>query len=178
MENQHPLLKKLAGGDRRSIGKSDEVVADVLAEPSLFGVLIAGMQNDDPLIRMRAADAAEKITVEHPEYLQPHKKTLIDKISVISQQEVRWHLVQMFPRLEVSAAERRQIFDILLSFLDDKSKIVQTFSLQAMTDLAMLDNTLRHRVIEILRIKINVGSPAVSGRAKKLLKQINLKPSP
>lgn len=172
MKKLPPILQKLSGGDRRSVGRSDEVVADVLAEPSLFGVLIEGMQNDDPLIRMRAADAAEKITIDHPDYLQPHKTTLINIIADIPQQEVRWHLAQMFPRLQISDAERSKIFDILLSFLEDKSKIVQTFSLQAMTDLAMSDDTLRHRIIEILQIKIEDGSPAVSGRAKKLLKKL------
>ena len=29
----HPLLQKLDGGDMRSIGRSEEVVAEVLAEP-------------------------------------------------------------------------------------------------------------------------------------------------
>jgi len=167
MENLHPILQKLTGGDKRSIGKSDEVVAEVLADPSLFGVLIDGMQSNDPLIRMRAADAAEKTTVDHPDYLQLHKNVLIQKVAAIPQQEVRWHLAQMFPRLQTSNTERRQIFDILLNFLGDKSKIVQTFSLQAMADLALVDETLRTRVIEILQGKLEDGSPAVSGRAKK-----------
>lgn len=173
MENLPPLLQKLTGGDRRSTGKSDEVVADVLANPALFGVLIVGMQNDDPLIRMRAADAAEKITITHPDYLQTHKDALINKIPVIRQQEVRWHLAQMFPRLEVSAVERRQIFDLLLNFLDDKSKIVQTFSLQAMADLTQADESLRPHVIEILQSRVESNSPAVRSRAKKLLKELN-----
>jgi hypothetical protein len=64
------IILKLAGGDRRSIGRSDEVLAD----PSLFDVLFKGMLHEDPLVRMRAADAVEKITARHPEYLQPHKR--------------------------------------------------------------------------------------------------------
>jgi len=31
------VLKKLEGGDRRSIGRANKVVADVLNDPSLFG---------------------------------------------------------------------------------------------------------------------------------------------
>lgn len=57
-----PLLEKLLGGDRRSIGEANEVVGDVLRDPSLFGVVFESLLNDDPLIRMRAADAVEKIT--------------------------------------------------------------------------------------------------------------------
>ena len=48
------LLEKLQGGDRRSIGRVDEVVAEVLDEPALFDTLFYGMLSDDPLIRMRA----------------------------------------------------------------------------------------------------------------------------
>ena len=59
------MLNKLAGGDRRSIGKSNKVVADVMRDPSLFGSVFQGMLNDDPLIRSRSADAFEKITAIH-----------------------------------------------------------------------------------------------------------------
>ena len=55
------LLNKLASGDRRSIGKSNEVVADVIRDLSLFEFVFNGMLSDDPLIRVRSADAIEKI---------------------------------------------------------------------------------------------------------------------
>ena len=63
----HPILRKLEQGDRRSIGRSNEVVLDVLAEPRLFRAVFSGLYADDPLVRMRSADAAEKITARRPE---------------------------------------------------------------------------------------------------------------
>ena len=66
-----PLLKRLSGGDRRSIGNSLDVAADVLANPKLFPDLFSGMFSDDPIIRMRAADAVEKVTVHNPILLKP-----------------------------------------------------------------------------------------------------------
>jgi hypothetical protein len=74
----HPLLRKLDGTDRRSIGRVDEVVADVLAKPRLFGIVFDGMLHNNPVVRMRCADAVEKITCRHPEYLLPYKKKLIE----------------------------------------------------------------------------------------------------
>jgi hypothetical protein len=59
------VLNKLSGGDRRSIGGSNEVVADVISTPSLFEPVFQGMLNDDPLIRVRSADPIEKITAMH-----------------------------------------------------------------------------------------------------------------
>jgi hypothetical protein len=61
----HEELNKLAEGGRRSIGKSNEVVVDVIRNPSLLGLVFQSMLSDDPLIRMRSADPIEKITVMH-----------------------------------------------------------------------------------------------------------------
>lgn len=60
------ILRKLKGGDRRSIGRSSEVVADVLADPRLFGALFVGLSVADPVARARAADAVENISTVHP----------------------------------------------------------------------------------------------------------------
>ena len=72
------ILQKLKGGDRRSIGRAPEVVADILETPALFAEVFEGMHDSDPLVRMRSADALEKISAEHPEYLQPFKNRLIN----------------------------------------------------------------------------------------------------
>jgi len=71
------LLQQLKGGDRRSIRGVSEVVRQVMADPGLFPVLFAGMVDPDPLVRMRSADAIEKITASQSEYLGPYKKRLI-----------------------------------------------------------------------------------------------------
>ena len=58
-----PILKKLAGTDRRSTGRSDEVVAEVLADPTLFDAVFEGMLADDIVktFSMQAlADIAEQ----------------------------------------------------------------------------------------------------------------------
>ena len=167
------VLKKLEGGDRRSIGRVSEVVADMLNDPSLFEVVFNAMLSDDPIIRMRSADAVEKITAKHPEYLQPYKKKLIQQVAKINQQEVRWHVAQMFPRLELSKEERAVIVEILLDYLDDKSKIVKTSSMQALADFAERDASLRFRVIKLLEELTRTGSPAMKSRGRKLLEKLN-----
>ncbi|NOU22290.1 MAG: ACT domain-containing protein, partial [Methyloglobulus sp.] len=93
----HAILKMLQGGDRRSIGRSNEVAALVSDQPELFEVLIAGINDPDSLVSMRCADAAEKVTARHPEYLLPFKHTLIEELSRIRQKEVRWHVAAMLP---------------------------------------------------------------------------------
>jgi HEAT repeat protein len=167
------ILQKLTGGDRRSIGRSDEVVADVLADPALFGILFEGMLSDDPLVRMRAADAVEKITARRPDYLRPYKTRLLEEVAAVEQQEVRWHLAQIFSRLELDSGERATVYAILLTYLEDESKIVKTFSMQALADLAGQDETYRPLVIAILEKQTAAGSPAMQSRGRVLLKKLS-----
>ena len=172
----HAILQKLDGGDRRSIGRSEEVVADVLADPTLFDVVFHGILVDDnPLIRMRAADAVEKITVQHPEYLQSYKSLLLGDVAAIEQQEVRWHVAQMLPRLDLTDAERAQAVNILIGYLDDKSSIVKTFAMQALADLVGTDTALLPQVLAMIEVQIAGGSPAVQSRERKLLAHLQTK---
>jgi hypothetical protein len=168
----HPLLERLSGGDRRSIGSSNAVVAEVLAEPGLFSVLFEGLLNADPLIRMRCADAVEKITVLHPEYLQPFKPRLLDQVAAIDQQEVRWHAAQMIPRLTLTQEERSRAVSILDGYLSDKSSIVKTFAMQALADLAAQDDSLREKILPKLEALTRQGSPAMQSRGRKLLEKL------
>ena len=100
------ILLLLRGGDRRTIGRADEVVAIVSKDPGLFPELIAGLWSEDSLVRMRAADAAEKVTRENPELLRPYKKELLGLMAEAGEQELRWHLAAMVPRLPLNPGSR------------------------------------------------------------------------
>jgi HEAT repeat protein len=173
VEPLHPEVAKLGGGDRRSIGRSEEVVADVLADPSLFDLIFDAIANDDPLIRMRAADAVEKITAQRPDLLRPHKHRLLTEFAAIPQQEVRWHVAQMLPRLSLSASERRQVADVVESYLDDRSGIVRTCAMQALAEVALDDPELRARVVPLLRRLTRDGTPAMRARGRRLLADLD-----
>ncbi len=172
----HEVLTKLTGGDRRSIGRSEEVVADVMRDPTLFDVVFGGMLSEDPLIRVRCADAVEKITAARPEYLRAHKEKLINQVADVEQQEVRWHVAQMLPRLDLNTEERAVALSVLLGYLNDQSTIVETFAMQALADLAEDDATLRPRVIDLLEDLTQTGSPAMQSRGRKLSDRLRRSP--
>jgi HEAT repeat protein len=166
------LLEKLRGGDRRSIGRVDEVAAEVLARPALFGTLVEGMLHEDPLVRMRAADAAEKVSARHPDWLEPHRRRLLGEAAAVEQQEVRWHVAQMIPRLPLRPSEEDEAVRILLGYLDDRSRIVKTSSMQALADLALRAPRLRPRVHPVLEELTRTGSAAMRSRGRKLLRRL------
>jgi hypothetical protein len=168
----NPLLIELSGGDRRSIGRSNEVSREISRDAEAFAVVIGGITSDDPLIRMRATDAVEKASRISPHLLQPHKRRLLTDVAGVEQQEVRWHLAQILPRLRLTPKERRKAVTLLESFLEDTSRIVQVNALQALTDLALRDGRLRARVIPRVESSVAKGSPAVRARGRKLLQAL------
>lgn len=166
------IVDKLAGGNRRSIGRSNEVVIDVLDNPALFSEVFKRILSDDPLIRMRSADAVEKITAKRPQYLQDYKRTLIYKVAKIDQQEVRWHVAQMLSRLALTKTESEVVVEILMNYLLDKSGIVRTFSMQALADIAAKQKSLRPQIVRLLKMLTKRGTPAMQSRGRKLLEKI------
>jgi hypothetical protein len=166
------IVRKLKEGDLRQKGKSEEVVADVLKKPQLFRHVVAGIVDTEPGVRMRASDAAEKITRSRPDLLQPYKEDFLNVFARIDQKEVRWHLAQILPRLELAKNERQQVFEILVSFLDDDSRIVKTFAMQALADIAEMDRSYLPRVVRIVEGLMASGIPAIQSRGRKLLPKL------
>ena len=163
------ILQQLEGGDRRSIGRSNEVVAQVLAEPQMFRPLFAGLVSDNPVVRARAADAIEKVTLVCPELLVPYKSRLIGPLASCDQPEVRWHVAQMLPRVSWNARERRRVYQVLTRYLRDASSIVKTCAMQALVDLTQQVPALRLTVVRRLRTLTAQGTPAMRARGRKLL---------
>lgn len=169
----HPILTKLSGGDRRSIGRSNEIVAQILKQPALFRYLFEGMESGDEILRMRAADAAEKVTVRRPDLLQPHKRKLLAIAGSSRQQEIRWHAALMIPRLRLTAPERAVAADILFEYLRDRSSIVKTFAMDGLAKLADETPSLRTKIIPLLEELTEIGTPAMRARGRKLLQHLN-----
>jgi hypothetical protein len=154
-----------------------QVLKRLAANPRLFGSLVAALADNDPLVRMRAADALEKATLREAALLQPHKRFLLRLAAASRQQEVRWHLAQLLPRLKLRAAERRSAALTLRSYLADRSGIVRTFALQGMSELQ--DASLRPLARHWLRWAARDGTPAMRTRAARLLRAFApLKPLP
>lgn len=168
------ILKELKGGDLRSIGKSNEITKIVLDNPKLFKDIITGMTNSDPIVRMRSADIAEKVSKLHPEYLQPYKKQLINNLVEIPQKEVRWHLAQMFSYLSLTPMEISEVARILFFWTEnEKSNIVRVMSLQTLVDVSEKNKKIRNKVLLLLEKFMKNGTPSLKSRSKIILKKLN-----
>ena len=60
-----PILSKLDGGDRRSIGRSNEVASEVLAGPGLLDAAFSGLLTDNPLLLAGMEEITDHATRMH-----------------------------------------------------------------------------------------------------------------
>ena len=140
--------------------------------------MFRGALGDDPLVRMRCADAAEKDTATQPQYLQPCKIELIEQVARSDQQEIGWHAAELMPRLKWSVEARAIVVRLLLECLQDESKLVNTFAMQALAEQAEQDGELCAHVPESLQERGRAGSPAIRSIGQKLLRRLKQWASP
>lgn len=159
----------LADGDRRSIGRVGEVVDLVRVQPERMGELMECLWDADAGVRMRAAGAIEKLSREQAVLVRPYKAALLSLLAEVTQQDVRWHLAAIVPRLPLSVAECRRVAEALETFLEDRSSIVKTCAMQGLFDLIDQDGSMRPGVYELLQALARSGTPAMRARGRILL---------
>jgi len=168
-----PLLDQLRKGDRRSIGRANVIVREVLRSPSRLPELLAGLWHPDPLIRMRAGDALEKVSRQEPGWLWPVRGELLELAQTTREQEARWHLAQTLPRLGLRGTQRHALVALLRRYRRDRSAIVRVSALEGLVELAAGDSALRRSVHRQLRRALEQGSTAERARARKLLAAVS-----
>jgi hypothetical protein len=172
MSSNAEIRSMLSGGDRRSIGRVAEVVDLIRQHPKKISQVVDSLWDKDPYVSMRAADALEKISRETPSPLQAHAAPLLGLLTETTQQEVRWHLAVILPRLRLTDPECRRVAGTLQSYLLDRSSIVRTFAMQGLADLTEQYRSLRPAVIDLIRSLSRSGTPAMRTRGRKLLEKL------
>lgn len=165
------LAGRLARGDRRVEGDAPSIAADVLANPAKLPELIACLFDGDPSVRMRAADALERVSRTYGARLDTHVEHLLTDAVAIEQAEVRWHIAQILPRLTLDDDQRHRAAVLLADWFENSpSRIVKTSALQAVVDLAEADPELRAMSAEMLGRAMRSGVPSLAARARRILK--------
>lgn len=171
------IHNKLKGGDLRSIGKTNVIISEITNQKK-FDELFRGLFDADRVVVMRSADAIEKITIMHPEYLDSHKKQLFELFQTANHIELKWHLAQLMPRLilrlKLSEDETGMVWNKLTQWAIDKtsSRIVRVNSIQGLFDIQKKFPELKKDFTDTL-LKLDRGNiPSITVRIKKLRKEI------
>lgn len=166
---KNALDKLLSGGDLRSVGRVNEVISLIRTQHD-FDQLFQLLYDHDRLVVMRTADAVEKITAYHPDFLSKYDVEILSLCRIAVNKELKWHLAQLLPRLNLDNDQMTEASSILHRWIADKrnSRIVRVNALQSLFDLA--DN--KKALLPFLTQLEEEGVPSITARIKQLRKQI------
>ena len=163
------FLSILKGDDLRSIGKVNEVVGMINSQED-FDELFAGLGSTDRNVRMRTADAIEKITLYHFSFLKKHRIELLKLFQTAQHIELKWHLALIITRIDLNHLEFVQIWDTLTKWATDnkESKIVRVNSIQGLYDLLKHKPELSNDFNLIISKIGNENIPSMNARIRKM----------
>jgi hypothetical protein len=141
-------------------------IKDQLSFDSLFELLY---HHERPLV-LRAADAIEKITTKHQEFLHTHKLDLLRLFTTSDHPELKWYLAQLIARVTLLQDEAEEVWKILQYWTrnPNESKLVRVHALQSLYDLSRIYPEFREPFQEILTVVAHEPIPSLQARIRKL----------
>ena len=163
------LTAMLSGGDLRSDGQANEVVALVLENPELFDDLYAGLSDPDDLVRGRSADALEKVCRTRPDLLAVHVADLLEKAQSDAVAMVRWHAAMILGYLSIYPLLVGRITNTLLAMINDPAVFVQSWAIVGLVLIARLYPGREPEISEAIAPLLESSSTAIHSKAQKAL---------
>lgn len=159
------------GGHANSLGRTVEVIEIVLRDKSRLDELYACLFEDDAWVRMRAADALEKICREHPDWLLPYIDKFADELWSSTQASIQWHLAQIYEQVTLTDMQRHGAEQWLSSLLSTKDVdwIVAANAMDTLVKFTGEGSFPRDKMIKLLKTQQHHKSNAVIKRATKHL---------
>lgn len=93
------FAEMLSGGHHNSLGRTEEVVAIVLAHPDRLDDLFACYDSPDEVVRMRTSSVLKRIEKARHDLMVPFISHLIETVGTLDQPSAQWTLAQLFEEL-------------------------------------------------------------------------------
>lgn len=163
----------LTGGHPNSLGRTEEVIAAVLADRGRLRELFGCLRSNDEVVRMRAGDALEKVCREQPGWLGPYRRRLLGEVAEIEQPSVQWHLAQILGQLDLDPTQARRAKAVLKRNLERSADwIVLNVTMEQLFEWAREDPGLRRWLEPRLERLRGDRRSSVRGRAERLLARL------
>jgi hypothetical protein len=159
------------GGHANSLGRVNEVINVVLDDKSRLDELYNCLFEDDAWVRMRAADALEKICRVHPEWLLPYVDRFPKELAVSAQPSIQWHLAQIYREVVLTESQKRFAAHWMEELLSTKEVdwIVAANAMDTLAQFVEEGAFSKDTLIELLTVQLRHKSKSVVKRANKLL---------
>ena len=167
------ILQMLAGGERKSIGKANEVVKLVRNDKALFDEVFEGIFNEDPIISIRSADVVEKVSRKNPSLIQNKKEIIFKNLHKFELFESKMSIAQIIGYLILNKKELPLAVNHLFKWLNEEKNIfVKVNCMTGLTDIALKHPELKNEVIASINDQMVKGSAAIKARGRKELKRL------
>lgn len=162
----------LTGGHPNSLGKTEEVVNEVLKDHRKLKDLFACYQSSDEVVRLRVSSAMKRICKAKPDWLLEYVDRFQAEIANLDQPSAKWSLAQIFTWLDslLSGIQRKRAIEIMKRNLEtDKDWIVQNITAESLAHFAKSDIQLRKWLVPQLDTMKGSKHKSVAHKARKLL---------
>jgi len=172
-ENFAELL--LEGGHANSLGRVNDVIKSVLHDPTRLDELYACLFDDDAWVRMRAADALEKICRQQPDWLLPYIDKFQKELSESTQPSIQWHLAQIYEQVALTNQQKAHAQQWLTTRLSTKDAdwIVAANAMDTLMKFTKDGSFAANEMKRLLKIQQQHKSNAVIKRATKYLAELS-----
>lgn len=162
-------------GKKNSLGRVDDVIQAVLADPARVEELYLVMFADDAWVRMRAADAFEKVCRVHPEWIQSYIDRIQEELHTSQQASIQWHIAQIYCQVELSKPQGQRAIKWLVKILETTAVdwIVAANSMKALAHFTANGDFNKDDLVRLLQIQQGHKSNAVVRNANKLLSAVS-----
>jgi len=162
----------LKEGKPNSLGRTEEVVAEVLADRRRLRSLYACYGSDDEWVRLRVSSALKRVFRAEPNWFVAWADRVIDEVAAIEQPSAQWTAAQILEDHasaldEAQTARAKRVVFGLVTNSEDW--IVINCAMSALGAWARDDAALRRKLLPVLRDRAKDSRKSIAGRARKLL---------
>lgn len=165
----------VVGGKSNSLGKVPEIIEITLGDQSRLDELYECLFEEDAWVRMRAADAIEKVCRQQPNWLLPYIDKFTAGLAEDSQPSIQWHLAQIYAQVVLTKAQKQLIINWLEKLLSTKDTdwIVAANAMDTLAQFTRAGSYPTAKMIMLLKTQEQHKSKAVVKRATKLLDELS-----
>jgi hypothetical protein len=162
------------GGHANSLGRVPDVIELVLQDKSRLGELYGCLFAPDAWVRMRAADALEKICRQHPDWLLPYISRMQTELADTTQASFQWHMAQIYAQVSLSPKQKEMAIQWLKGLIAtlDVDWIVAANTMDTLAQFTKDGSVAKPDFIALLKVQQHHSSKAVVRRATKWLEEL------
>ncbi len=162
------VLDWLRVGDLRSDGMSNEVAAFILEHNEMFDDLLAGIDDQDPVVRARTADVLEKIGRQRPDLIHPALPALT-AAARRKEAAVKMHLAMLFGHLTIDEELRADLYALLRHMLEEPGVFTRSWAIASLCILARQEPAYQPEILNRIGRLATDPSIAIRTRARKAI---------